>query len=94
MKVRIVRSHAEYAPIRSLLRIAIDSRNANGDEFIRIVVRDAKRLVYDANSRYDVDRRLYVYSSELSRLNRRKLDAMNPDNLSLRDLREILKYFM
>lgn len=92
MKIKIIRSHNEYAPLRSLLKIALESGNANGDEFIKIVVRDAQRLVRDNNSRYQVDRRLYVYSSELSKIQRSKLEAMNPDHLRLQDLREIFNF--
>lgn len=93
MKIKIVRSHAEYEPIRMLLQIAIASRNTNGDEFIKIVVRDAQGLVRKTVSRYEIDDRLYVYSSEFSRFDRTRLLAMNPDRLKISDLRAMLKFF-
>ena len=93
MKVKIIRSHAEYEPIRVLLQIAIANRNANGDEFIKIVVRDAQGLVRKTVTPYQIDDRLYVYSSEFSRFDRARLLAMNPDRLKISDLRAMLKFF-
>lgn len=93
MKIKIIRSHEDYAPIRSLLQVAIENKDANSVEFIKIVVRDAQRLVRNEDSRYTVDRRLYVFSSELSRLERSRLEAMNPDRLTLNNLRMMLKFF-
>ena len=93
MKIKVVRSHAEYEPIRMLLQIAIASRNTNGDEFIKIVVRDAQCLVRKTAARYQIDHRLYVYSSEFSRFDRTRLLAMDPDHLKMTDLRAMLKFF-
>lgn len=93
MKVNIVRSHKEYEPIRMLLQIAIAEGDANGEEFIKIVVRDAQGLVRKRVTRYEVDHRLYVYSSEFSHFNRTRLLAMDPDHLRISDLRAMLKFF-
>ena len=93
MKVKIIRSNTEYEPIRILLQIAIANRNANGDEFIKIVVRDAQGLVRKSVTRYQIDDRLYVYSSEFSHFDRTRLLAMNPEHLKKADLRAMLKFF-
>lgn len=93
MAIKIIRSRSEYEPIRVLLQIAIANKNANGDEFIKIVVRDAQGLVRKSVTRYQIDDRLYVYSSELSRFERTRLLAMNPNRLKIADLRAMLKFF-
>lgn len=93
MKIKIIRSHAEYEPIRMLLQIAIASRNPSTDEFIKIVVRDAQRLARKTYTRYQIDHRLYIYSSEFSRFDRLRLLDMNPDSLKMKDLKAMLKFF-
>ena len=92
-KIKIIHSHSEYEPIRMLLQIAIANNNANGDEFIKIVVRDAQGLARKSVTRYQIDDRLYVYSSEFSRFDRDQLFAMNPNSLKVTDLRAMLKFF-
>ena len=92
-EIRIIRSHSEYEPIRVLLRIALANRNANGNEFIKIMVRDAQGLARNTVTRYQIDHRLYVYSSELSRFDRIRLLEMDPEHLKNTDLHAMLKFF-
>lgn len=92
-KIRIIRSHTVYEPIRVLLENALTNRNANKDEFIKIMVRDAQGLAQKTVTRYQIDHRLYVYSSEFSRFDRTRLLAMDPEHLKISDLRAMLKFF-
>lgn len=92
-KIKIIRSHAEYEPIRVLLQIALANRNTNGNEYIKIMVRDAQGLVRKTVTRYQIDHRLYVYSSELSRFDRVRLLKMDPEHLKSADLNAMLKFF-
>lgn len=93
MKLKIIRSKMEYEPIRMLLGIAIASGNANGDEYIKIMVKDAQGLAQKTVTRYQIDHRIYIFSSEFSRFDRNRLLAMDPEHLSISDLRAMLKFF-
>lgn len=94
MKVKIVRSREEFEPIRSLLGIAINDYESYKDEFLKIIVNDAKQLATDREQYiYSVNRRVLSYSTELSKFDRTKLMAFDADKLQKEDYEEILKFF-
>lgn len=94
MKIKIVRSKSEFDSVRYLLHTAISEYETYQDEYLRIIVRDAKQLAVDRERYlYTVNRTVVRFSLELSKFDRRRLMAFDADNLQKNDYKEILKFF-
>lgn len=94
MKVKISRSKSEFEPIRSLLDIAINDFGNYKDEYLKVIVNDAKQLATDREQFiYSVNPRVLKYSTELSRFDKTKLMSFDADKLRKEDYEEILKFF-
>ena len=84
----------EFEPVIQLLDIAINDYSHYEDNLLRIIVRDAKLLANDKQRYfYTVDRKLLLYSRELTKFDRKKLMAMDSDNLQVTDYIEINSFF-
>lgn len=93
MKVKIIHSKEEFEPIRSILN-EVTSGLCVQHEIISIVVKDAQLIASNDYHRFEADRRVYTYSSTLSRWsNKKRLARMNPSQLSMDDFVELRKFF-
>lgn len=94
MKVKVVRSKRDFDSIRYLLDTAISEFESYQDEYVRIIVHDAKQLAVDRDRYlYSVNRTVVRYSLELSKYDKRRLMALDADNLQKNDYEELLKFF-
>lgn len=93
MDIKVIRSKKTYEPICSLLDEAISENHEYQDEYIKVVVRDAKLISADDSSRYSVDREVYTYSSALSEMNTEYLMPMQPEALTIDDYKQIKEFF-
>lgn len=89
MKVHI----SEYTPIRTLLSIAVTQYNQYHDVYLKIMVRDAICLSRDSGYRIQANRRMFRYSSYLSKHFIPQVSRMNPEHLTLDDYRLLLDIF-
>ncbi len=94
MRIRVRLPRREFEPVIQLLDIAINDYSHYEDNLLRIIVRDAKLLANDKQRYfYTVDRKLLLYSRELTKFDRKKLMAMDSDNLQVTDYIEINSFF-
>ncbi len=93
MKVRILHYRSEFSSIMELLMVAINNYEQYEDTFIRIIVKDAKIIANERTYCDKVNRRVFLYSSELSKFDRRQLLSMDENNLQKTDYESILSFF-
>lgn len=86
-------THSEYTPVRSLLHIALSEHTAYSVSRIQLIVSDAIMMAEDTRLRLKADRRVYKYSSYLSKHKGNVVRSMNPKHLSDSDLRILLEIF-
>ena len=93
MKYQIIQNKEEFVAMRSLLHIAITHKAEYHDEYIRIMVRDAKEMSVNHAYRYHANKKVYHCSSFLSRHNPTLLDRLNPDSMGEPEYRMLLEFF-
>lgn len=86
-------TQSEYTPVRSLLHIALSEHTSYSVSRIQLIVSDAIMMAEDTRFRLKADRRVYKYSSYLSKHKVNVVRSMNPRHLSDRDLRTLLEIF-
>lgn len=83
----------EYTPIRSLLNIAVTEYETYHDHYIEIMVRDAISLSQNQHHKINANRRMYRYSSYLSRHCSVEIQRMDPQRLTLDNYKTLLRIF-
>lgn len=91
MRIKIKKS--EFTPIRSLLEIAVHEYETYEDQYIKIMVHDAKFMIQDSSYRFRADSRVYRYSSYLSKNNIDLISEMDPEDLGIDEYRILLAIF-
>ena len=94
MKIKISRSKEEFEPIRSILNVAIRESEGYQDDYLKVIVNDAKQLATDREQyQYTVNRRVLKYSTELSKFDKDKLMSFDTEHLKKKDYEAILRFF-
>lgn len=83
----------EYTPVRSLLHMALSEHSTYSVTRIQVIVSDAIMMTEDVQYRLHADRRVYKYSSYLSKHKSSIVRTMNPSHLSDRDFATLLEIF-
>lgn len=83
----------EFKPLKDILEVAITKYDTYEDRYVKVIVRDAQLLSRDPHNKSIVDRRVYAFSSTLSKMSLVRLQRFNPDALTRDDFKEILSYF-
>lgn len=92
-KVTRLSYQSDYTSIKRLLKIAIHENDTYKDEYIKIVVRDAKMVYTNPSSVNVIDQDAYRYSVPLARLQRPEIMSMCPEQLTIDDFRLLLEFF-
>lgn len=83
----------EFLPIRSLLHVAIEEFATYQDEYIGIMVHDAQKMIEDSTYRYRANKRVYRYSSYISKYDRAVIKSMDVQHLTKDDYIKLLSIF-
>ena len=83
----------DFLSIRTLLHIAVEEYSTYHDEYIAVIVRDAQLLIKDNDYRYRANKRVYRYSSFISKRARPLITSMNPNHLTKEDYIKLLSLF-
>lgn len=83
----------EYEPLRVVLRIAVETKHVDREGIIRTVVRDAQIVRCHPDRIRTIERSTYRYSVALGRSREGFLDTMKPDQLSSKEILQLLEFF-
>lgn len=84
---------SKYTPIQSLLNIAIKEDFSYQSVYVKTMVHDAILLSENYEYRFKANRRMFIYSSYLSKHCVSIIRSMNPDNLTIEDYKKLLSLF-
>lgn len=93
MKYQVIHSKDEFVQIRSLLYIAVHEYSTYHDEYIKIMVHDAQEMISNRDYRFRANKRIYHYSSFLSRKCPSLIQSMKPEHLGREEYIKLLDFF-
>lgn len=93
MILSFANSSIDFAPIKSMLRIAISRNTPDTIEYISMMVRDAKSLKNSSENISTINRTVFTYSVFLSENGEDVISDMNPQKLEIAELKKLLSFF-
>lgn len=93
MILSFANSSIDFAPIKSMLRIAISRNTPDTIEYISMMVRDAKSLKNSSENISTINRTVFTYSVFLSENGEDVISDMNPQKLETAELKKLLSFF-
>lgn len=93
MILSFANSSIDFAPIKSMLRIAISHNTPDTIEYISMMVRDAQSLKTSLENISKIDRTVFTYSVFLSENGEDIIREMNPHKLDITALKKLLSFF-
>lgn len=84
----------EFEPVRSMLKIAIDTHTISETKYIREIIEDAIAVHRNPDSIRTIRRTTYTYSVKLGRSNNPILNSnILEEGIKEEDVRALLKFF-
>lgn len=93
MILSFANSSIDFAPIKSMLRIAISHNTPDTIEYISMMVRDAQSLKISLENISKIDRTVFTYSVFLSENGDNVISDMDPQRLETAELEKLLSFF-
>jgi hypothetical protein len=93
MILSFANSFIDFAPIKSMLRIAISCKTPDSIEYISTMVHDAQSLQISSDNISKIDRTVFTYSVFLSENGEEVISDMNPQKLEIEELEKLLSFF-
>ena len=93
MATIVIKSHSEYNSIRSLLRVAIMKSDTYEDKYIRVIVRNAQRIVNEPDFKNCLTSDEYRFSTALTSMRTEELFGFQSERLGKDDFVKLLQFF-